>query len=525
MSHPDSLTFSPMRAFFWPVRSTELKKFLPLFFMAFFIGFNYNVLRNLKDALLITAASSGAEVIPFIKVWGILPGAVLMTFLYSRLNNRFHREQVFYSMVGLFLAFFAFFTFVLYPLRDSLHPHATADFLATYLPTGFKGLIAMFRYWTFSSFYIMSELWSSAVLSMLFWGFTNEITRLGEAKRFYSLIAIGLNFAAVNAGQVSVFLTGSYLRTHLHLLQDEWQQTVVLLTVVVLASGLIVLGLYRYLTHHVLSKTDSDYVHPTKREKIKLSMRENFAYLARSRYLMSIAIIVLSYNIVINLVEVIWKDQVRQLYPDPNAFTAYMGQITSITGAISMLLSFLVSGHMIRKYGWTISAVFTPLVLLVTSACFFFFFFGGQYMLGLLATFGTSPLALVVFFGSAQNCLSRASKFTLYDATKEMAFIPLSLESKLKGKAAIDGVGSRLGKSAGSFIHQALLLIFSTISASAHIVAAILLGVITYWIWNVLTLGRQFQAIETPESEDLAISKVADQPRAETEVASVASLS
>lgn len=328
---------------------------------------------------------------------------------------------------------------------------------------------------------------------MLFWGFTNEVTRLGEAKRFYGLIAIGLNLAAINAGQISVFISSTFLSQRLHLVENPWHQSVILLTTIILISGVAILGLYRYLTHHVLRREEYESVTPVKREKIKMSMRENFAYLARSKYLLSIAVIVLAYNVVINLVEVIWKDQVRQLYPSPGDFNAYMSQITSITGVISFFLSLLVSGQIIRKYGWTAGAIFTPVVLSVATAGFFFFFFGGQTMLGVLAALGTSPLALVVLFGSAQNCLSRASKFTLFDATKEMAFIPLSLESKLKGKAAIDGVGSRLGKSAGSLIHQSLLLIFATISASAHIVAVILFGVICCWLAAVLSLGRQFK--------------------------------
>ncbi len=501
MSHADDYAFSSWRAFLWPVRAFELRKFLPLFLMAFFIGFNYNTLRTVKDALLITAASSGAEVIPFIKVWGILPGAFLMTFVYSRLNNRFSRDQVFYAMVSIFLGFFIIFTTLLYPYRNTLHPHATADWLASVLPAGFKGLIAMFRYWTFSAFYIMSELWSSAILSMLFWGFANEITRLGEAKRFYALISIGLNLAAVNSGQVSVFLTSDYLRHRIHFLHDEWHQTVLLLTGVTLISGLFILALYRYLTHHVLRKEALNAGHSHQKEKIKMSMRENFAYLGRSKYLISLAMIVVSYNVVINLVEVIWKDQVRQLYPDPNAYTAYMGNITSITGIISLVLSLFVSGQVIRRYGWTAGAIFTPFMLLVTTAGFFFFFFGGKSMLPMLMNLGTTPLALVVFFGSMQNCLSRASKFTLYDTTKEMAFIPLSLESKLKGKAAIDGVGSRLGKSGGAMVHQSLLLIFSTIAASAQIVAALLVGLISVWIWNVLTLGRQFKNLSHTKKE------------------------
>ena len=44
-------------------------------------------------------------------------------------------------------------------------------------------------------------------------------------------------------------------------------------------------------------------------------------------------------------------------------------------------------------------------------------------------------------------------------------------------------------------IHKILLLIFSTISASAHIVAIILFGVITFWIGAVFALGKEFNLL------------------------------
>lgn len=489
--------FSPLRGYFWPIHSFELRKFLPLLAMAFFIGFNYNILRSMKEAFLVTADNGGAEVLPFIKVWGILPGAVLLTFLYSRLNNHLKRDQVFYAMILIFLSFFAFFTFVIYPIQSYLHPDRAADFMQSYLPTGFKGLIAMFRYWTFSCFYIMSELWSSTILSMLFWGFANEVTRVAEAKRFYGLIAIGLNMAAITSGQVSFFLTKGFLCDMVPFASNPWHRSVILLTTVIILSGLAILGIYRYITREVLSEAPVEG--SPKPEKIKMSMRENFAILLRSKYLFSIAIIVLCYNLVINLVEVIWKAKVCQLYPNPNDYNAYMSHVTTITGVISFFTSLLISGQLIRKFGWTIGALITPLILLVSCAAFFFFLFGDATMAGALSIIGTSPLTLVVFFGSTQNCLSRASKFTLFDSTKEMAFIPLSIGDKLKGKAAIDGVGSRLGKSGGSLIHQVLLVIFSTIAASAHIAAIILFGAILFWITAVLSLGKQFKTLETPQ--------------------------
>lgn len=482
--------------------------------MAFFIGFIYNILRTMKDTLLITAEGSGAEVIPFIKVWGILPGAFFITFIYSRLNNKLSRNSVFYAMVALFLSFFALFTFFIYPLRDYLHPYQLADAAQSHLPLGFKGLITMFRYWTFSSFYIMSELWSTAILSMLFWGFANDITPLNEAKRFYALIAIGLNLAAIFSGQISAFFSSRYSRSLFAFSDNAWQQTMVLLTCTVLISGLIIIGLYWYLTEGVKPTKERK---KEKGPKIKMSMRESFRYLCRSKYLLNLAVIVLAYNIVINLIEVIWMDQVKQLYPDSNQFNSYMGHITTATGFLAMLASLFLSGQMIRKFGWTFTALFTPLIILATSIFFFICFFGRNSLnfLGFVTLLGTSPLTLIVFLGSLQNCLCRSSKFTLFDATKEMAFIPQSPEARLKGKAVIDGIGSRIGKSGGSLIHQILLILFSTISSSAPIVALILFAIIGVWLGSTVSLGKEFDELTQSQTAS------AEEKKEEKELASV----
>lgn len=460
----------------------------------------------MKDALLLTAESSGAEVIPFVKVWGIVPGAFLITFLYSRLNNRMSRNRVFYAMIILFLVFFAVFTFAIFPFSDRLHLNTTADFLQGVLPAGCKGLIAMVRYWTFSSFYIMSELWSSTILSMLFYSFLNEVIHLGEAKRFYGLIALGLNLSTIGAGQVAYFFCGHFCHSFFHFKENPWEQTLILLTIVVIASGLAILGMYRHLTKNVFNKEEGQsHSAWMKKGELKMSMRENFSVLGRSKYLICIAAIVLSYNLIIVLAEVLWKDQVKQLYPDPNDFAAYMGQVTTVTGIISFFTSLLVSTQCIRKLGWTFTALLTPGILLITSVGFFAFFFDSRALVGVLGMLGTSPLAVVVFFGAFQNCLCRAAKYTVFDATKEMAFIPLDSELKFKGKAAIDGVGSRLGKSGGSLIYQGLLLMFASLAACVPVVACVLFTVIIGWIGAVWSLGKQFNQLTNKTRETIPV--------------------
>ena len=55
----------------------ERRKLIPLAIMFFCILFNYTVLRDTKDVLMVTAPKSGAEVIPFIKTYCNLPTAIV----------------------------------------------------------------------------------------------------------------------------------------------------------------------------------------------------------------------------------------------------------------------------------------------------------------------------------------------------------------------------------------------------------------------------------------------------------------
>lgn len=494
MKKDEPTEFSKWRSFFWPIHRWELKKFLPMFFMFFLISFNYNALRACKDTLVVTAPHSGAEAIPFIKVWAILPGALLLTWLFTRLANRFGREKVFYIMMSLFLSFFALFTFVLFPGQDYLHPNALADQMQAVLPEGFKGFLAMFRNWTFTLFYVMSELWGTAILTVLFWGFANEVIKVGEAKRYYGLLMIGANIAGTISGQASVWLSGTPFLPFIPYGKCSWDQSILFLNCLIIFSGFLTMAIFRWLNNKVIH-LNPEYAPP---EKITMSMRNNFAYLAKSKYLICIAMIVLAYNVVINLVEVVWKNQIKELYPNPSDYNMYMGEIMTLMGIIATVAAF-GTVYVIRRFSWTFNAIIPAIITFVTGAAFFLFVLFPDSGLNSIAAFlGSTPLMLSVALGGLQNSFSRAAKYTVFDATKEIAFIPLNQESKTKGKAAIDGVGSRLGKSGGSFIHQSLLLCFSTVAASTPYVAVIFFIGCAAWLYAVVSLGKQFDSLTSP---------------------------
>lgn len=485
--------FGKWRSFFWPIHRVELRKFVPMLAIFFLIAFNYNILRGFKDSLVVTAKNSGAEAIPFIKVWAILPMAILLTFVFTRLANRYSREKVFYVMMIVFLSFFFIFTFFLYPAREWLHPNELADKLQLILPSGFRGLIAIFRNWIFTLFYVMSELWSTAILTVLFWGFANEVTSVSEAKRFYGILSIFANISGIFSGQALIFLSETIFIPQLPYGKEPWEQSILYLNCAVILSGILTIAIFRWLNKHVILPEERSQAHLAKPEKIKMSMRKNFAYLSKSKYLLCIALIVLTYNVAVNLFEVVWKNQIRQIYPDPSSYNVYMGEVLTSIGVVATLVSILFTTNILRRFSWTASALIPPIITLATGALFFFFtVFPNSTLMGITQFMNLSPLYLSVTFGSLHYCLSRVSKYTFYDATKELAFIPLSKESKLKGKAAIDGVGSRLGKSGGSVIHQGFLLFFTTVAASAPFIALFFFCFLVIWIFAVVTLGKQF---------------------------------
>ena len=501
MSQLKPAEFGKWRSFFWPIHNHELKKLLPMFFMFFFISFVYSVLRNTKDALLITAPGSGAEAIPFLKVGGVVPAAIIFMLMYAKLSNVLSKEKLFYATILPFIGFFLLFALVLYPAKDMLHPTELADKLEATLPHGFSGLIATFRNWTYSLFYIFAELWGSFILSLLFWGFANDITKVTEAKRFYALFGLGANLALMVAGPAAKFITK--LQQESEILGDPWQTPLNYLMGVSIVSGICIMLIYRWINKNVL--TDSRFCEPSeqvraKKEKPKMSLKESFLFLANSRYILCIAILVLAYNVSINLLEVTWKSQLKLLYPNKSEYLNFMGTYSTILGATTILMMLFISSNVLRKFGWAVTAYITPVVLLITGIGFFTFIIFKEPLSPMLISLGTSPLLIAVIFGTIQNIMSKAAKYSLFDPTKEMAYIPLDQESKVKGKAAIDTVGARIGKAGGSGIQLGLITLFGSLSAVTPHIAVIMLFIIGAWLWAVKELNnREFKSLEKPK--------------------------
>mmetsp|Transcript_25237 Transcript_25237/g.40984 ORF Transcript_25237/g.40984 Transcript_25237/m.40984 type:complete len:568 (+) Transcript_25237:76-1779(+) len=486
---------------------TERKKLLPLAGMLFCILFNYTILRDTKDVLVVTAPGSGAEIIPFLKTYVNLPISILLTIVYSQLTNVMSAANVFYTILGSFLGFFAAFPTLIYPFRDTLHPNALCDFLMEKLPIVFYPFISMLRNWTYAIFYTMAQIWGSMVLSLLFWGFSNEVTSVPEAKKYYPLFGLLANVALIFSGQYVRFV--SDIRSKLPDGVDAWGVSLNYLMGAVVAMGGVIAGLYNHMQKNVL--TDPECVPELrakkKKEKVSMSLGESAKYLAGSPYIRYLAMLVIGYGMSINIVEVTWKGKLKEAFPDPNAYAAFMGNFSTATGTVTLVMMIL-GRFILEKFGWGVAALITPLTLAATGAGFFTLILGGDKFLPFFEKLGTTPLMAACIIGAAQNIASKSTKYSLFDPSKEMAYIPLDQEQKTKGKAAIDVIGNPLGKSGGSFIQQVLIATFGSLAASTPYLGAILFVVTGGWIFSAGKLAPLFEeAMKKKEAEDAAAAE------------------
>lgn len=484
--------FGKIRNLIWPIHAHELKRLLPMFAMFFLIAFAYNLLHCLKIPLIVKAPGSGAEVIPFLQIVAILPIAVLLTFIYTKLINRFSREHVFYIVIAGFFTYFALFTFILYPQRELLQLDTIADFLQNnvLIGNGSKGLIAAIRHLNLTLFYVLAEMWSVLVLFMLFWGFANEVTKVEEAKRFYAIFALGANCSGIISGEFARLLQHVKFIPIMSAYQGNEWLFLQLCCVLILSIGIVIL--FWWLSNHIFKHEKIISQAQPKSEPISIS--ECLGYLKSSRYLLYMVLIVVGYYIVYNLSDILWAYKIELVMQTSKEINAYMSRVYSITGILAVILALLVSGNILRRYGWTIAALVTPVVWLLTSIGFFSgIALEGTMWFEAIGTLITNPANIVLLIGSTQICLGRGCKYTVFDESKEIAFIPLSKEEQRKCKVIIDGLASRFGKSGASITYVVLFYLCGEMANVVPYVAIIMFVALCAWIYATIKMGEMIK--------------------------------
>lgn len=495
--------FSKGLRIFWPIRARELKIFIPLASIMFCILCNFGVVRSLKDSIIVP--SLGAEVISFLKLWFVLPSAILFTLTYAKLSNHFSIQKIYYMVLTFFCAVFVLFAYYLYPNQDLCHPSAeTVDYLTAQYPY-FQWFIKIIGKWSYALVYVFADLWSAVVINLLFWQFCSYVVDHSTAKRFYPTFGMIGNLGLVFGGTMLVYLSDISILPHaiLNVLKSgmvegsnsatynnlaSLQAIVLLIVTISLISGLLFI-----LVNKILNK---EYKGTQINSTTSLSIMDSIKLIISSKYILRIVVMVICYGLAINILEGPWKAQIKKLYPEFKDYIAFMGKFNIALGSTAIVFAF-IGNFLFFKFRWLVSALFSPLMIGVTGLAFFFFIvFGHNFSDTFL-----DPIFAAVIIGSIQNIISKSSKYSIFDATKEVAYIPLSLELKSKGKATVEIIGSKTGKSLGAILQSGIFMLFPAFGFSdiSFYLMIVFIIVIIVWIMDVLQLNKQYSELISDE--------------------------
>lgn len=439
--------------------------------------------------------NAGAEVIYYLKLVGVLPFIILLTIIYSKISGVVDRDTRFKIVIGYFMIFFTLSYFLLIPHLSSLALDSLADSLEKRFPV-WLGLWEGVRYWPLSLFYINAEAWGTLTIGIAFWTFVNEITDTKQAKRFYSFLSLGASVGMVTAG---ILLKASKTKFN----------TLLGATAVLMALLLVIYMVFA----RDIKKNPSLYQveQKPKKKKIKMSFVASFKFLTQSSYLALIAILVIAYGMVVSLFESVWKAQIRELIQvtgDEGILALVYGDQGIYGGITTIFLTIFLSSPIMNR-GWRFAASVTPFVALVATILFFTFLYFQEPLSGVARLFGTTPTFMAVMFGLGNIVFIKAAKYILFDPTKERTYIPLDEESKTRGKAAVDGVGSRLGKSLGSLLLTTILLPFcgdGLIANVRYYIFFIILLALVAWLLAIKKLSVKFHELTEKEPQHTAAS-------------------
>jgi AAA family ATP:ADP antiporter len=418
----------------------SVTKFLLFGVLYFLLAFSAVIFRDLKDVLIVTAPGGGALLAANLKDL-VLPAQVALFAAFMILYRRDYLPQLMFFTVLVFLLFFMSFHF----------------------------WMQSWGLWIYKVYYVMGEVWGTVAIGLFFWALANQTFETKEAQWAYPLFIL--------FGEVSTLLW----RGHISLLGQK----------VFLSAGYILLGVMAVflLWSWVLKKHLLPLPSEVNEQKTVAETTMSF----RGAYLGLILAIVVAFGFCQQVSQFAWKPSIMILYPTAEEYASFMGQLSYYMGFGGFFL-FLLTFWMIRAFGGMPLMVF--FMVLVAVLCQRVPAIATSIESAFHLTPGSAPFWALV----AQQAILTGIAGTLFVATKEMAYIPLSITTKARGKAFIDLFCGRIGVSLGHVALTAALMVDFQLKdqLSKEIPLALLLmvlGAAFLWILAVCFLGKLYKRI------------------------------
>lgn len=523
--------FTGVRSF-WKSAKVEDQKLGYISFIFFLIVYIYSVTKDLKDAFIIGRQSPAS--ISVLKVLWVPPVATAVSLIVQKMSIRMNTEAILkIFLMGYVIYFFSYGIFVPY-FRDSLLEPTrigTGDKLSDGKMT-FKGVSSSAAFlltlncWTGTLHFIMSELWGTIILSLLFTQLFNEICWERQFKRFipvaYTISNLGLLLSAFTSLSLNLLIEKLAY-------EHKWK----------LFSGLfIILGfLSIYLLRAINVLLYQILPVPICRDVPQRDQRpqsnpvgfvKGLEMIFSTKVIFALCMMVLGYNMVIIMAESSYKSCLHEVAKANNRdleSSVLRNKFfeESITSLLVMGFFMSPARNTISWIGWTKYALFTPVwafitclsvlgFALITTGLFgtnfsfinlFFSKFGGD-------TVARKTIIIEQTLGIITISILKVMKYAAFDIAREYFSKKINMEYRARFRSVYDGICARQGKALGSLIAVVFNGMFNTMDIRvASLPYLIISSALCFgWTVSVTFLGKKYnKSVETNDWVDLGFKE------------------
>lgn len=193
-----------------------------------------------------------------------------------------------------------------------------------------------------------------------------------------------------------------------------------------------------------------------------------------SRYLVILALLILSTQVVSTVLDLRFNGLVEIARPDIDTRTAFYGTFYSVLGGSAAVLQLIVVPLALRFISVRVIHLGIPMVHLLSGLT-----------LTLRPSLRTGVLAYLLF---------KALDYSLFRAAKELFYMPRSYDERYRAKQLIDSFGYRFGKGGSAGVIELVRLVVKTIPGAAFSITAMVMAGL--WTGIVSNLTTQYQQLE-----------------------------
>lgn len=361
--------------------------------------------------------------------------ALFAAMAFAALSRRFRREKLTYVFCAFLVVCFAAFT----PLFD-----APAD-------------------GTVWSFYLFGDLYNTLMVASFF-AFLNDSVTADGAKRLYGLIVLG----AVGGGAFGTTILSAYI-DDLSVPEWLWISAGLSIAIAVLAGA----AGARFRSSGAVAETPSDQADKQSESKPSGSALDGAKMVFRSKYLLSIALILGLYEMVSALMDFQFTSAVAH-YLDGEAIGEHFALVYAITNWVAFFVQLFLTSLVMRRFGVGAALLVLPAAALLSS--------GGFLVMPVLLT------------GSALLVSDNALNYSINQSAREALYVPTTREEKYQAKAFIDMFVQRFAKALAVGLSLAVTSFISGIEGVRWL-SLLTLVILIAWIRIAWFAGKEFDRL------------------------------